>query len=144
MSPEGRKLEGGCLCGAIRYRLESEPFEAGYCHCSICRRVAGAPVLAFATVPLADFVITGNPRRWRSSNFGERWFCTHCGTQLAMRVDHQPDTIDFTIASLDSPERVPPDFHIFFGSRIPWFDTRDNCPRHADFRPDTRGLAPGG
>ena len=133
-------FEGGCLCGAVRYRLLSEPFDAGYCHCGMCRRATGAPAVAFATVPLEDFVVTGSPRRRRSSSFGERWFCADCGTQLAMHVDHQPDTIDFTIASLDDPERVRPAFHIFFGSRIEWFDTADRSPRYFGFRPDTPGL----
>jgi hypothetical protein len=133
-------MTGGCLCGAVRYQLRSEPFEAGYCHCLLCRRSSGAPVLAFATVPFADFVVSGSPRRRRSSDFGERWFCADCGTQIAMHVDHQPDTIDFTLASLDDPERVRPHFHIFFGSRIEWFDTADRMARYYGFRPDTRGL----
>ncbi len=133
-------LEGGCLCGAVRYRLNSQPFDVGYCHCVFCRRASGAPLLAFATVPIEDFVVTGEPRRRRSSTFGERWFCADCGTQLAMHVDHQPDTIDFTIGSLDDPQRLRPAFHIFFGSRIEWFDTADRAPRYSGFRPDTRGL----
>jgi hypothetical protein len=133
-------IEGGCLCGAVRYRLRSEPFDAGYCHCELCRRSSGAPVLAFATVPIGDFVLTGAARRRRSSDFGERWFCAECGTQIAMHVDHQPQTIDFTIASLDDPDQLRPAFHIFFGSRIGWFDTADRDPRYFGFRPDTRGL----
>jgi hypothetical protein len=134
-------LSGGCACGAVRYRLASAPFDAGYCHCTICRRSAGAPVLAFATVPLADFVVTeGMPRIRRSTSFGERGFCADCGTQLTMHVAHQPDTIDFTIASLDEPARVTPGFHLFVAERIPWFDTVDRCARHAGLRQDTRGL----
>ena len=83
-------------------------------------------MVAFATVPLADFVmVAGEPRRRRSSAFGERWFCGDCGTQLAMRVDHQPDTIDFTLASLDNPGSLRPTFHLFCAERISWFDTRD-------------------
>jgi hypothetical protein len=98
-------------------------------------------VIAYATVPLRDLVIvSGNPRRRRSSDFGERWFCGDCGTQLAMHVDHQPDTIDFTIASLDTPEAVRPAFHLFNAERIPWFEVRDTFPRHARFRPVTPGL----
>ena len=99
-----------------------------------------APVLAFATVPLADFQVSGSPRRYRSSDFGERWFCAECGTPLAMHVDHQPDTIDFTIASLDEPGCVRPEFHIFVDSRIAWFDTRDSLARYPRFRPETPGL----
>jgi hypothetical protein len=131
--------EGGCECGAVRYRLEAEPFDGGYCHCTICRRSAGAPVLAFATVPLDKFVMTkGEPAKRRSSSFGERWFCRDCGTQIAMHVDHQPDTIDFTILSLDNPEIIAPAFHT--EDQIGWFDTTDDHPRHVRFRPDTRGL----
>src|SRR3954462_10996652 len=115
-------LTGGCLCGAVRYRLASQPFDAGYCHCRMCQRTAGAPVMVFASVPLPDFVLVrGEPRRRRSSDFGERWFCGDCGSPLVMRVDHQPDTLDVTIASLDDPAAVPPGFHIWTGSRMPWF-----------------------
>ena len=57
-----------------------------------------------------------------------------------MRVDHQPDTIDFTIASLDSPEGLRPRFHLFYAERIPWFEPRDTFPRHERFRPNTEGL----
>jgi len=134
-------IEGGCLCGAVRYRLDAEPFDAGYCHCRMCQLAAGAPVLAFASVPVEAFRITAGEPRWRrSSSFGERWFCGECGTQIAMRVDHQPDTIDFTLPSLDDPERVRPEFHIWSRSRIGWFDTTDDLPRHERFRPDTPGL----
>jgi hypothetical protein len=137
-------LTGGCVCGGVRYRLDSEPFDAGYCHCRLCRRSSGAPLLAFATVPRARFTLTaGQPRRRRSSDFGERWFCGECGTQLAMLVDHQPDTLDFTLASLDAPELVQPGFHLFFGERIAWFDVADIFARHAGFRPETRGLQQG-
>jgi hypothetical protein len=57
-----------------------------------------------------------------------------------MQVDHQPETADFSIATLDEPEAVPPGFHIFYASRIGWFDPGDDLPRHDKFRPDTRGL----
>jgi hypothetical protein len=39
-------LEGGCLCGGIRYQISGEPRSADYCHCRMCRRTAGAPVVA--------------------------------------------------------------------------------------------------
>lgn len=134
------KFEGGCACGAVRYRLASTPFDAGYCHCTICRRVSGAPLLAYATVPLGDYLVTGVPKTYRSSSFGERTFCGGCGSPLTMHVDHQPETIDFTIASLDEPALVVPQFHLFTSRRIAWFDVADGLPRYARLRPDTRGL----
>jgi hypothetical protein len=65
-----------------------------------------------------------------------------------MKVDHQPETVDFSVATLDHPEAIEPAYHIFWSSRIGWFEPGDKLPRHEKFRPDTRGLdgieAPGG
>ena len=132
---------GGCLCRSVRYALTSEPFDAGFCHCRTCQLASGAPVVAFATVPRADFVlIHGQPMRRRSSAVGERWFCGECGTPLAILVEYQPATLDFTIASLDDPNTFAPRFHIWHDTHIRWFETADNCPRPAGFRANTVGL----
>jgi hypothetical protein len=136
-------MTGGCACGAVRYALRSQPFDAGWCHCRICQRVSGAPAMAFATVPVGHLVFTSGDDRvgsFESSSFGRRSFCSACGTPLLMQVAHQPDTTDFTIATLDEPERIAPTFHIFWSSRIAWFEPADTLPRHDRFRPDTRGL----
>ena len=79
-------------------------------------------------------------RTFKSSSFGHRLFCGACGTPIAMQVDHQPETIDFSVATLDEPDAVPPGFHIFYDSRVAWFKTTDDLPRHERFRPNTRGL----
>ena len=76
-----------------------------------------------------------------STTFGHRRFCRDCGAQLTIQVDHQPKTIDFTIGSLDHPDAVAPGFHIFHASKVAWFETADELPRHDRFRPDTRGLS---
>jgi hypothetical protein len=137
------RQKGGCACGAVRYELRSAPFGAGWCHCRICQLNSGAPAMAFASVPVGDFAfVTGEDqvRKFRSSHFGHRLFCGACGTPILVQVDHQPDTVDFSIATLDDPDAVPPGFHIFHGSKVAWFETADDLPRHERFRPDTRGL----
>ena len=137
------KIEGGCACGAVRYGLMSAPFDTGWCHCRICQRVSGAPAMAFSTVPAADFILVageGAVGTVALTAFGRRRFCTRCGTPLTIEVDYQPETIDFAVATLDDPDAVAPGFHIFRASRIAWFETADNLPRHDRFRPDTRGL----
>lgn len=132
---------GGCLCGAIRYRLDSAPFDAGWCHCRTCQLNSGSPAMAFATVPVEDYrVERGDMITVRSSDFGHRSFCRDCGTPLFMRVDHQPETIDFTIATLDQPDAVEPGYRIFYASHIAWAAAADDLPRYDRFRPDTRGL----
>lgn len=137
------RLEGGCACGAVRYELRSAPFDAGWCHCRTCQLNSGAPGMVFASVPAGDLVWTRGAdqvRSFKSSGFGHRSFCGQCGTPFLMEVDHQPETVDFSVATLDSPERAAPGFHIFWASRIAWFEPKDDLPRHAKFRPDTRGL----
>jgi hypothetical protein len=136
-------IQGGCACGRVRYELRSQPFDTGYCHCRICQRISGAPALVFTTVPLEDFVVIEGRelvRAYASTTFGERQFCSACGTPLTIHVQYQADTIDVTVATLDHPEALAPGYHIYDGSRIPWFDTADTLPRHAALRPETRGL----
>lgn len=99
--------------------------------------------MMFASVPVADLRFAegeDSVKRFESSSFGHRLFCGDCGTPLAMRVVHQPDTIDFSVTTLDEPGGVEPGFHIFWASRVAWFEPADDLPRHDGFRPDTRGL----
>ena len=99
--------------------------------------------MPFASVPTGDFLWAKGEAavRWiKTSSFGQRAFCGECGTPLLVKVEHQPETVDFPIVTLDDPEAIRPGFHIFWGSRVGWFDPGDNLPRHEKFRPDTRGL----
>ena len=99
--------------------------------------------MVFATVPEGNFMWTRGAekvRRVPSSSFGHREFCGECGTPFLMKVDHQPETVDLSVPTLDKPETVAPGYHIFWDSRIGWFEPRDELPRHEKFRPDTRGL----
>ena len=108
---------GGCMCGAVRYELASDPFECGWCHCRTCQLSSGAPAMVFASVPVGDFRWTqgkGSVKRVQSSSFGYRVFCGDCGTPLYMRVEHEPNEIDFSVATLDQPGIVTPEFHIFW------------------------------
>jgi hypothetical protein len=136
-------LEGGCMCGSVRYALRSEPFDCGWCHCRTCQLSSGAPAQVFATVPEGNLVWTKGADQVKSvpsSGFGHRTFCGACGTPFLMKVNHQPETVDFSVATLDDPQAIAPTFHIFWGSRIGWFDPSDDLPRYEKFRPDTRGL----
>jgi hypothetical protein len=128
--------EGGCQCGAVRYRAQGEPSSVEYCHCSMCRRSAGAPVVVWATFPSADVTFpAGRPRRYASSAGAQRGFCARCGTQLTFQSDDQPEQIDLTVGSLDAPERLPPRHHLFEADRVPWLELADGLPRYPKRRP---------
>jgi hypothetical protein len=124
-------IEGGCLCGAVRYRASGETSNSAYCHCSSCRRAAGSPVVAWVTFRPESFAFTrGAPARHRSSPPVERTFCGACGTPLTYRHSTLPAEIDVTIASLDDPSAVAPADHIWTSERIPWLELGDDLPRH--------------
>jgi hypothetical protein len=128
-------LTGGCYCRAIRYEVTGEPFHSTLCHCSDCRRVAGAPAVAWFSVAASGFRVTaGAPRRFRSSPRVEREFCGACGTALTFRHAGLAGEIDVTTCSLDAPELVPPKDHTWVGERLTWLQTEDGLPGFAGAR----------
>lgn len=123
-------FQGGCLCGAIRYRATSAPLRGVICHCSMCRKHSGAPALAFVHFRREDFTwLQGEPTRYRSSEFAERGFCPACGSTLSMHEDVLMDRVQVTAGSLDEPERVRIDDHVWTQEQVSWFRIDDRLPR---------------
>jgi hypothetical protein len=126
-------FEGGCLCGAIRYRATAAPLRGVICHCATCRRHSGAPALAFVHFPHAAFAwLTGEPRWYRSSQHAERSFCAACGSTLGMREDVLHDRVQVCIGSLDEPQRARIDDHVWTRQQLPWFEIDDALPHFAE------------
>ena len=127
---------GGCCCGALRYESDRPPVESGFCHCRICQRTTGAPVLAFASFPVVGFRYIGDdPTIYSSSQRGHRELCARCGTQIAYREAHGAVTIDVNAATLDDPSAITPQYHIWCESQVSWFDTVDSLPRYQQGKP---------
>jgi len=130
------EYHGGCLCGATRWIARDEPVTVALCHCSMCRRAAGAPAVAWAMWPLDRFEWTrGKPAIYASSEGVERGFCGSCGTPLSFGADFLPGLIDVTVGSLDAPESLPPRMHIWESSRLAWLALADELPRHRELPP---------
>lgn len=128
--PMSGNFEGGCLCGAIRYRATGDPLRCMLCHCEDCRKHSGAPCLSFVHFPLSAFQWIGaEPTRYRSSSYAERGFCPTCGSTVSMHEEVLADRVQVTLGSLDEPDRVEPDDHVWTRSKISWFDVRDQRPR---------------
>ncbi len=139
--PENGALhEGGCLCGEIRYRIAGPIDSVAHCHCSMCRRSAGALVVTWFSVPRARFAVTrGKLARWKSSRNAERTFCPSCGAQIGFRSLRYPDDIDVTLGTLDRPEQHPADRHVWISDKLPWLRLDEHLPASAGFTPDTGG-----
>lgn len=123
--------DGGCLCGAIRYRVSGSGSPPALCHCHSCRRATGAPVVAWVTFPEdAVSLLQGEPARWHSSPGVTREFCARCGTPLSYRHADYPDSVDLTVCSFDQPEAFPPTDNIWLEHRIAWMVDNDRLPGH--------------
>jgi hypothetical protein len=129
-------MQGGCLCGSVRYEARGVASSATTCHCSICRRSTGAASVAWFTVSRGEFsFVTGEPATFRSSEHATRSFCSRCGTQLTFQSSRFEREIDVTIASLDEPEAVRPRDHTFVRSKLDWEPLCDGLPAFFEARP---------
>ena len=129
-------IEGGCQCGAIRYRITGAPLMAALCHCSMCRRANAAPAVAWAMYPQEQVVfLKDSPTVYESSPGARRGVCGRCATQVSFTADYIPGLIDITIGSLDDPALVPPSLHYWESRRLPWLHLADGLPRYPEFPP---------
>lgn len=124
-------LAGGCHCGAVRYEMLEKPERHSLCHCTDCRRSAGAPAVAWAILPEDRLRVTkGTPRVRASSDHARRHFCGDCGTGLFYAsAAIFPGMIDVQSATLDDPDAIPgPSEHIQTAERIGWMHEAHHLP----------------
>ncbi|MDP6475419.1 MAG: GFA family protein [Alphaproteobacteria bacterium] len=124
-------INGGCLCGAVRYEASEPPHHAEYCHCRMCQRHTGSAVGVYAAIRAGGLRITrGAPKFYKSSDICERGFCADCGSTLMDRYfDPDDPYIWVGVGSLDHPEYAPPNQHFGIESQLPWLTIDDDLPR---------------
>lgn len=122
-------LDGGCHCGAVRYRIGGEPLHVTLCHCTDCRRHAGAPAVCWAGVKEEQFAATGTVTTFESSEHGRRQFCPTCGTGLFYRNQQiLPGLVDVQTGTLDDPAALPPSAHIQAAERLDYMRKLEDLP----------------
>ena len=123
---------GGCLCGNVRYEVSGKPLGTMLCHCRMCQRFSGAPMLENTTFSADVFRFTkGEPKVYQSSKIAERGFCPDCGSSIFYRgrIGYWKDWIVLATASLDEPRNFPPTYHLGIESSLPWLKILDDLPR---------------
>jgi hypothetical protein len=129
-----KPIEGGCLCGAVRYVLESRPNYVYFCHCRDCQLESGSPFVTDMNVDRIALRISGQltryTRKGESGKAVHRNFCTTCGTTLLTEFDVDPAHVSIKACSLDDPSRVEPDRHLFMSRMQPWLGLDDRRTRY--------------
>jgi Uncharacterized conserved protein len=107
--PRALMREGGCACGAVRFRLRiGEGAIVDVCHCRQCRKASGAPLVAWVQVAPEDFTVTeGTPAAFASSAEGRRHFCAACGSPLFM-TDIDGRSVGVMAGALDEAGDLDP------------------------------------
>ncbi len=128
--------EGTCACGGVRVRITAKPVDSCYCHCSICRRSTGAPLVAVVVIPAGGMEVELAegvelvPRA--TSNYLTRHHCSRCGAAIYNRVQGRKRYVDNVLAGLFE-HRFPMDRHIYYADRV--LDVADDLPKHDGWEP---------
>ncbi|MBF2755942.1 MAG: GFA family protein [Gammaproteobacteria bacterium AqS3] len=130
------KIQGGCLCGHIRYQSTAEPAFVANCHCPDCKRSTGAAFATIIGVPEDDtFTITGELGYHISTGDSggnvSRGFCRECGSPLLSRVDVSPGVVYIKAGSLDDANWVEPQMELFTETRIACAKVPEGIPTFA-------------
>lgn len=136
---KGFPLEGGCTCRAVRYRIISAPLFVHCCHCRWCQRETGSSFALNAMIE-ADrvIVLTGEPEvvlTPSNSGKGQKIVrCLACRIALWSHYAGAGDAVRFVrVGTLDEPDRLPPDIHIFTSSKQPWVVLPQGTPAVAEY-----------
>ena len=136
---EHQTFEGGCTCRAVRYRMTSGPLFVHCCHCRWCQRETGAAFALNAMIEAnrvillkGEVEIVNTPS---NSGKGQKISrCPVCRIALWSNYAGAGDAVRFVrVGTLDEPDRLPPDIHIFTSSKQPWVVLPENTPAVAEY-----------
>src|SRR5882724_1119087 len=113
-------IEGGCLCGEMRYQLSGSPRPGSICYCLDCRRASAAPGVAWVSVRRKDFLLLSGQLKQVQHAGRLRSFATCCGAPILVQDAVDALWVDVTTCSMDSPELYPPKPAIWTGNGLPW------------------------
>jgi len=130
------KLQGGCLCGAVRYEASGNPARFYHCHCSRCRKSSGTGHATNLFLTEAQLIYTQGEELVRRYKIPEaerftRQFCSECGSSVARYVP-ELNAVIIPAGSLDSEPPIKPQARIYWDSRADWSCSDEPLPRFAE------------
>jgi hypothetical protein len=126
--------EGGCLCGAVRFKARGEPINIRVCHCRNCQKAMGSPFFARALFEQSALTVEGDTSSYASSEAIDRVFCNACGTRLfAWRKNGTAAGI--ALAVFDDRNAFAPTEHIWVTEKMNWVRLDDGLPQYPETFP---------
>ena len=132
---------GRCLCGDIQFSAQLPSKWVAHCHCTMCQRGSGSAFVTWVGLD-ADQCRIEDPRGhlawYRSSDQGERGFCSRCGSTLFFRSERWAGELHVTLANFAGPVDRLPQAHVFWDSHVDWvkLDDEDGLPRKVELDTD--------
>lgn len=131
--------EGGCLCGAVRFRISGTIRNIVYCHCSQCRKAQGSAFATNGIVSKEDFELLsgeGSLTGYESTPGQVKYFCRVCGSPIMSKNDTRTDELRIRLGTIESDIAERPMAHIFATSRANWEDICGDLPQYEAYEPD--------
>ena len=131
-------LEGGCLCGSVRFRIHGKLGPAGFCHCKQCQRASGSAFAANAPARTRYFELSSGSdllKEYESSPGKFRAFCSRCGSPIYSRRESEPELRRIRLGSLDADPERRPLAHVWVSSKAPWHSIDDSLPQYPEGLP---------
>jgi hypothetical protein len=126
-------IKGHCECGRVQYQVAGEINDFSHCHCSQCRRLHGAAFASFGGVARDGFsYLSGQSdlATYASSDSHVRVFCRNCGSNILVDLEAEPEALYLAMGTVDGDPDCPPGYHIFVGSKAPWYSIEDQLAQY--------------
>jgi hypothetical protein len=128
-------IDGGCLCGRVRYSADTEPTFVGVCHCTDCQKFSGSAFATVVGVPATALKLTGTVKTFTklgdSGKAIHRRFCAECGSGIMDEADALPGVTMVSVGTLDDRSWVKPHSQIYCDSAQPWVQLGEGIKSYA-------------
>ena len=129
------KVQGGCLCGRVRYSSDAQPVMVVNCYCENCRQVTGSTHSANLGMPAGSVTVTGDTVATHVDRTGasglpfKRHFCSKCGTHFRSEGPAYEGIEMIKLGTLDNPEGFAPAAHIWVEQKLSWVAIPEGAPQ---------------
>ena len=130
------RIQGGCLCGAVRYEIAGVPMMVGNCFCIDCRKASGTSHCTHAIFPQDAVVVSGSTKGYASAadsdNVVTRHFCPECGCAIHSTNSGMPGPVAIRASSLDDLDTVSPQMTVYASRAPAWAQIDQTRPVFAE------------